>query len=134
MSDRVGGNWVFADRNGQSRIYRSLHINTSRERMAYADFPMPADYPDFPHHALIADYFAAYAARFCLDERITFGTAVTRAEQLAPEHWRVTLSTGESRDYASLIVANGHHWDPRWPDPPLPGRFAGTTIHSHDYV
>ena len=39
------------------RIYRSLHINTSRDRMAYADFPMPADYPDFPHHALMAALF-----------------------------------------------------------------------------
>jgi dimethylaniline monooxygenase (N-oxide forming) len=49
-SDRVGGNWVFKNRNGMSSAYRSLHINTSRERMQFADFPMPASYPDFPHH------------------------------------------------------------------------------------
>ncbi|MFL5904744.1 MAG: NAD(P)-binding protein [Solirubrobacteraceae bacterium] len=40
-SDEVGGNWAFGNRNGMSAAYRSLHINTSRERMEYSDFPMP---------------------------------------------------------------------------------------------
>jgi dimethylaniline monooxygenase (N-oxide forming) len=53
-SDRVGGNWVFKNTNGMSSSYRSLHINTSRERMEYSDFPMPKSYPDFPHHTHIA--------------------------------------------------------------------------------
>ena len=133
-SDRVGGNWVFGNANGQSRIYRSLHINTSRQRMAYGDFPMPADYPDFPHHTLMAAYFESYAAAFRLHERVTFATTVTHAERMAAGCWRVSLSTGEVRDYGTLIVANGHHWDPRWPEPPFPGRFAGRVIHAHDYV
>ena len=33
LGDRVGGNWVFRNSNGISSSYRSLHINTSRERM-----------------------------------------------------------------------------------------------------
>ena len=35
-----------------------------------------------------------------------------------------------------LVVANGHHWDPRPPEPAFPGqeRFAGTQLHSHDYT
>ena len=57
-SDQVGGNWVFGNRNGMSSAYRSLHINTSRERMEYPDFPMPKSYPDFPHHTHIAQYFS----------------------------------------------------------------------------
>src|SRR4051812_1112361 len=133
-SDRVGGNWVFGNRNGQSRIYRALHINTSRQRMAYADFPMPADYPDFPHHALMARYFEAYVAAFGLHRRITFGTAVMRAEREEPGRWQLTLADGTIRCYRALVVANGHHWDPRWPEPPVPGPFAGEIIHAHDYV
>ena len=33
------------------------------------------------------------------------------------------------------MVANGHHWDARWPDPPFPGAdaFAGLQLHAHDY-
>ena len=42
-SDRVGGLWVFANKNGRSGAYRSLHINTSRDRMQLRDYPMPLD-------------------------------------------------------------------------------------------
>ncbi len=33
------------------------------------------------------------------------------------------------------MVANGHHWDPRWPEPPFPGaeEFTGEQIHVHHY-
>jgi cation diffusion facilitator CzcD-associated flavoprotein CzcO len=125
-SDRIGGNWVYKNRNGMSSAYRSLHINTSRDRMAYSDFPMPADYPDFPHHTQVAAYFDAYVDHFGLRDRITFKTGVERAEP-HDGGWRVTLDTGETRDYRALLVANGHHWDPRWPEPAFPGAddFAG---------
>src|SRR3954454_12389328 len=78
-SDRVGGNWVFGNTNGMSSAYRSLHINTSRERMEYSDFPMPKSYPDFPHHSQIAAYFDAYVDRFGFRERIQFETGVEHA-------------------------------------------------------
>jgi cation diffusion facilitator CzcD-associated flavoprotein CzcO len=134
-SDRVGGNWVFGNSNGMSSAYKSLHINTSRDRMAYSDFPMPADYPDFPHHSQIAAYFDAYVDHFGLRERISFQTAVEHAEP-RDGGWRVRLATGEERDYRALLVANGHHWDPQWPDPPFPGAevFAGVQLHSHHYT
>ena len=134
QADRVGGNWAAGSRHGHGAIYRSLHINTSRDRMAYADFPMPRDYPDFPHHTLMARYFEAYAEAFGLHERITFDTRVTHAARVRPGDWRVTLGDGSRRSYRALIVANGHHWDPRWPEPPLPGSFAGPVLHAHDYV
>jgi len=132
-SDRVGGNWVLGNRNGMSSAYSTLHINTSRERMEYADFPMPASYPDFPRHDHIARYFGDYVEHFGLRERITFQTGVERATQRADGVWEVTLQGGERRLYDALLVANGHHWDPRWPEPPLEGSFAGELIHSHDY-
>jgi len=133
-SDRVGGNWVFGNRNGMSSAYRSLHINTSRERMEYSDFPMPKSYPDFPHHTHIARYFDDYVEHFGLREKITFETGVERAARDADGLWRITLDTGETRVYDALLVANGHHWDPRWPEPPFPGRFEGVELHSHHYV
>jgi dimethylaniline monooxygenase (N-oxide forming) len=78
-SDRVGGNWVFGNRNGMSAAYRDLFIDTSRQRMAYSDFPMPESYPDFPHHTQIAAYFDAYVERFGFRDRITFETSVEHA-------------------------------------------------------
>jgi dimethylaniline monooxygenase (N-oxide forming) len=133
-SDRIGGNWVFGNNNGMSSAYRSLHINTSRQRMEYADFPMPDGYPDFPHHTQIAQYFDDYVDRFGLRSRVTFETGVEHAERDVDGVWHVRLDTGETRAYDALLVANGHHWDPRWPEPPFPGRFAGEQLHAHHYV
>lgn len=131
--DRVGGNWVYKNSNGMSSAYRGLHINTSRLRMQYSDFPMPEDYPDFPHHTHIAQYFDDYAEHFQLKRHIRFRTRVARAEPV-PGGWEITLEDGARRSYRALIVANGHHWDPRWPEPPFPGEFRGRVLHSHEYL
>ena len=133
-SDQVGGNWVFGNRNGMSSAYRSLHINTSRERMEYSDFPMPKSYPDFPHHTHIAEYFNDYVDRFGVRDRIVFETGVERARRGDDGVWTVTLDTGDTRTYDALAVANGHHWDPRWPEPAFPGEFNGKQVHAHYYV
>jgi dimethylaniline monooxygenase (N-oxide forming) len=132
--DRVGGNWVFKNKNGQSSAYRSLHINTSRERMQFRDFPMPKHYPDYPKHDLIARYFQDYAEAFQLERQIRFETCVERAEPRAEGGFRLTLSNGAVEDFEALVVANGHHWDPAWPDPPIAGEFSGLELHSHAYL
>ena len=46
-SDDVGGNWYFGNPNGRSSAYRSLHIDTSKTRISFEDFPMGDKYPDF---------------------------------------------------------------------------------------
>ena len=76
----VGGNWRYGNDNGMSSAYRSLFINTSRNLMEYASYPMPADYPDYPHHTQIADYFDDYVDHFGFRDRIRFNTEVTRVE------------------------------------------------------
>ena len=134
-SDRVGGNWVFGNRNGMSSAYRSLHLNTSRARTQYSDFPMPASYPDFPHHAQVAAYFDAYVDHFGIRDRIRFETGVEHAQRdPADGTWTIRTEHGDSHRYDALLVANGHHWDPRWPEPPFPGSFDGVQMHSHYYV
>ena len=135
-SDRVGGNWVFGNKNGMSAAYRYLHINTSRERMQFADYPMPASYPDFPRHDQIARYFDDYVDHFGFRDRIRFETGVERAERLPDGTWEITTDRGDTERFGFLIVANGHHWDKRWPEPAFPGAdgFRGIQMHAHDYV
>lgn len=136
LSDRVGGNWVYRNKNGVSASYRSLHINTSRERMEFSDFPMPENLPDFARHDQIAAYFDAYVDHFGFRDQITFETGVDHVERREDGTFEVTLSSGETREYNAVCVANGHHWDQRWPEPAYPGRdsFAGEQIHSHSYT
>lgn len=129
---RVGGNWCYLNDNGQSSSYESLRINTSRQLMEYAAYPMPADYPDYPDHREVQAYFEDFVDHFGLAERITFGTEVTRVAP-AGDGYDVTLATGETRRYRWVLVANGHHWDPRLPEPAFPGEFAGEQLHSHHY-
>jgi flavin-binding monooxygenase-like protein len=134
-SDRIGGNWVFGNKNGMSAAYRDLFINTSRPRMEYTDFPMPESYPDFPHHTHIAAYFDSYVDHFGFREKITFETGVARASRGEDGAWTVELDTGDVRRYEALLVANGHHWNPRWPEPAFPGSdsFSGVQLHAHSY-
>jgi dimethylaniline monooxygenase (N-oxide forming) len=134
-SDRVGGNWVFGNRNGMSAAYRQLHINTSRDRMEYSDYPMPRSYPDYPHHTQIATYFDAYVDHFGFRDQIRFETTVARAQRGGDGVWELALADGSVERFDALLVANGHHWDPRWPEPMFPGHdtFTGTQIHAHDY-
>jgi cation diffusion facilitator CzcD-associated flavoprotein CzcO len=132
-SDDVGGNWYFGNPNGMSSAYRMLHIDSSKKRSQFADYPMPEEYPHFPHHSQIWQYFRDYADHFGLRDRITFRTAVKKCDRDERGLWHVTLSNGETRVYDSLFVCNGHHWDARWPDPPFSGTFNGRILHSHDY-
>jgi hypothetical protein len=41
----------------------------------------------------------------------------------------------ETTRYAAVLVANGHHWNARWPEPPFAGAesFEGEQMHAHDY-
>jgi cation diffusion facilitator CzcD-associated flavoprotein CzcO len=141
MGSGVGGNWRYDNDNGVSSAYRSLHVNTSRDGMQYAAYPMPATTPDYPSHWQIADYFDAYVDHFGLRERIEFRTEVTKVEPVDGGGYDVTT---RSRDdgrvartghYDHVLVANGHHWDPRWPEPAFPGSedFPGEQIHAHYY-
>lgn len=121
-SDRIGGNWAFGNPNGHSSAYRSLHIDTSKDRLSFKDFPMPEHFPSFPHHSEVKAYLDDYADAFGLLGQIEFGNGVVNAERGERGGWRITDQTGTERAFDLLVVANGHHWDPRLPD--FPGSFS----------
>jgi thioredoxin reductase len=131
-SDRVGGNWAFGNPNGHSSAYASLHIDTSKYQLSFRDFPMPDHYPDFPHHTLIKEYLDSYADAFGLRDVIEFENGVLNARRLADGGWELDLQDGSTRRFDLLVVANGHHWDPRMAE--FPGEFTGESIHSHHYI
>ncbi len=126
----LGGMWRYENDNGMSSAYRSLHIDTSRRNLGYSDFAFPEDAPDFMSHRDVLRHLAAYADRFGVREHVRFRTVVT-AVRPAAGGWDVVLEGGETRHYRTVIVANGHLWDPRLPD--FPGRFDGEVMHSHHY-
>ena len=142
LGSEVGGNWRYGNDNELSSAYESLHINTSRQLMEYAAYPMPDHLPDYPSHRQIAAYFDDFVDHFGFRDRITFRTEVVRVEPVASGGYDVTVrpvgsgtAVPETRHYEHVIVANGHHWDPRWPEPAFPGAdtFPGVQMHAHHY-
>lgn len=126
-TDAIGGNWSHG-------VYDSTHLISCKDVTEFPDFPMPDDYPDFPSAAQMRDYLRAFAAKFGLHRRIEFSTLVTDVAPLDPsglKGWRVEFGDGAVREYAGVVVANGHYWDVNIPS--YPGEFTGKQIHSKHY-
>jgi cation diffusion facilitator CzcD-associated flavoprotein CzcO len=132
--DCVGGLWAFdADPNACSAAYRGLNSNVPKTVMCYEEYPMGKAFPFYPSHWDFARYFNDYAEHFGLLEHIELGTAVEHVEERAAEEFEVRLSDGRVKIYTDVVVANGHHWCPKWPQPAFPGSFNGVQMHSHNY-
>lgn len=133
----VGGLWRIDNDNGAVAAYRTLHLNSSRPRTQYPSFPMPEHWPDYPSHEHMAQYFEDFAEANGLLDRISFNTEVSSVSPLpgpglpGSHGWQVTTADDMTRTYRAVLVANGHHSEPVWPD--FPGNFTGRTMHSHDY-
>jgi len=123
-SSGIGGNW----RHG---VYATAHVVSSKRSTAYADYPMPADYPDFPSAAQMLAYLESYARDRGLMPRIELNREVADARPNPDDSWTVTFSDGEARIYKGVIICNGHHWDRIMPE--LPGTFSGRIMHAKDY-
>ena len=133
----VGGNWNFGAEN--SRVYQSTHLISSKPFTQFPDFPMPDRFPDYPSHAQVKEYFTSYARHFGLLDRIRFQTDVVRVTPVGDgAAWLVTTRDRASgveseAEYAGVVIANGHNWNPKMPHYPGQESFAGQVIHSADY-
>ncbi|HSJ71067.1 MAG TPA: NAD(P)-binding domain-containing protein [Acidimicrobiia bacterium] len=135
MGSAIGGLWRYDNDNGRSPAYASLHVDTSKERIALEDLPMPKHWPTYLHHSQVLAYLEAYARAFGLAPLITFRHEVISVVPLE-DRWSVTvrdLASGAetTRAYRAVIVANGHHWDPNLPE--TDGPFAGHIMHAQAY-
>ena len=128
--DDVGGNWYFGKPN--SSVYCRTHMISSKRLTEFADLPMPASYPPFPRHEKALAYLRAYATEFGLYESIELNSAVERVESAGQTGWKIHIA-GETqpRQFDRLIIANGHHWSPKFPT--CEGEFSGEFIHAHDF-
>lgn len=134
QSDQVGGNWVFREEESHSSVCETTHIISSRTWSQYEDFPMPEDFPDYPGHRHLKAYFQSYADHFGVTDHIQFHTRVNKAEPTGDGRWKLSITNkdGDHEEvFDKLLVASGHHWDPRIPE--YPGSFAGEILHSHGF-
>ncbi|XP_063283038.1 dimethylaniline monooxygenase [N-oxide-forming] 2-like [Pelobates fuscus] len=140
----VGGIWRFTDdiEEGRGSLYSSVATNTSKEMMSYSDFPMPSDFPVYPHHSKILEYLQLYADHFKLRKHIQFNTEVCSVTKHSDfditGQWNIVTEKNGIKEHATfdaVIVCSGHFSDPYLPLNSFPGieRFRGRYIHSRFY-
>lgn len=133
----VGGNWIYDENESHSSVFETTHIISSKYLSQYEDFTFDDFDPevaDYPSHDELRRYFQAYAKHFGLYPFIRFETLVLHCEWIGEQSWEITTEkNGEQKKepFTHLVVANGHHWKPRYPN--YPGEFTGEFIHSHQY-
>ena len=109
----LGGVWEPA------RSYPGVRTQTPRDLYRFSDFPMPADYPEWPTGAQMHAYLDAYAARFGLRPRMRFRTEVLfmLRRPYGGRGWSVTLRTPgsapETERYDFVVVTTGQFNRPR---------------------
>ena len=119
--ERIGDSW--------RQRWDSLRVFTPARLDGLPGMPFPAPAASFPTKDAVADYLAAYAARFALPVR----TGV-KVDGLAPVGGRFVVTAGARRFEAdSVVVAPGAYQRPRVPafapelDPAI------VQLHSSDY-
>lgn len=138
----IGGIWYYNDgvEQGRASVYKSCVINTSKEMMAYSDFPMPVEFPPFiPHHMLLK-YLRMYVEHFKLLPYIRFNTTVKNITK-SPDYdstgrWIVqfTNDVGSKEElFDGVMVCTGHHHIPHMPTFKGQKVFTGLSFHSQQY-
>ncbi|TKR86926.1 hypothetical protein L596_011422 [Steinernema carpocapsae] len=133
----LGGLWNYRPErsDGGGTVMRSTVVNTSKEMMAYSDFPPPDHYPNFMHHSLVLDYLRDYAKKFDLLQHVRFGNRVVKVEK-SEEKWVVHLAESRVEEFDFAILCTGHHSIPVYPQIRGADQFKGKIIHAkqyHDY-
>jgi len=147
QTTNIGGLWNCRDDapNGGGPAYRSLRTNTSRQVMAFSDFPMDAHLPDFPARADILAYLHTYTHNHRLLDRVRLGIRVERATPVGDGRWDIVVRTAVSgigydasgsdmERFDGLVVCTGREDAPAIPTYPGMETFTGTLTHSATYT
>lgn len=124
----LGGTWALGQTSGL--VYKSTHLISSRKNTQFSDFPMPDGYAHYPDHVHFLAYLRELASHYQLYDRTVLET---RVSSIVPrgDHCEVSLSSGETRRFSAVIVANGRLRKPIIPR--YPGKFEGRTLHASEY-
>ncbi|KAK7044647.1 flavin-containing monooxygenase FMO GS-OX3 [Favolaschia claudopus] len=100
-------------------LYDSLTTNLPHPVMCFQNFPFPPSTPIFPGAAHVQRYLELYTTHFELGSFIQLDKIVTSVVRDSLNlKWLVQLHSGESYDFDLIVIANGHHRIPRYPNIP----------------
>ena len=124
----VGGIWDME--NAGTSMYKTANFISSKTKSAFASFPMPDAYPDYPTREQILAYVQSFSEHHHIGLFYSFGTAIS---DLSPDgdDWLATFEDGRTAKYKGVVLANGFQWDPNLPS--YSGEFSGESYHSKFY-
>ncbi|KAL3070508.1 hypothetical protein niasHT_032298 [Heterodera trifolii] len=133
-TSQIGGLWNYRpDKVECATVMASTVINTSKEMMAYSDFPPPIEFPNFMHHSYVQKYVEMYADHFNLAQYIEFNTEVKEMTLNNNGIWQVQLSVGQLRQFDAAMICTGHHCEPLVPQITGLENFKGQILHAKQY-
>jgi dimethylaniline monooxygenase (N-oxide forming) len=130
-SSDYGGVWNI--QNSPS-VYPNTYSVTSKHYLSISDFPIPDDYPEFPHHSLVYKYMRSYVKHFELEKYISLDSTVEKMKKT--KEWNVSytkdgiLQTIQGKHIAICTGQNSRCIQ-------MPSidysKFNGKVIHANDY-
>ncbi|XP_040085901.1 flavin-containing monooxygenase 5-like [Oryx dammah] len=143
-SNDIGGLWRYEEKTegGRPSVYKSVISNTSKEMMAYSDYPFPDHFPNYLHNSKIMEYLRMYVKHFHLLKHIRFLSKVCSVKKHSDfsftGQWDVVVQAeGKQESYVfdGIMVCSGLFTNPFMPLQKFPGitRFKGQYIHSWEY-
>lgn len=135
----VGGVWA------SSRRYPGLATQNPRDTYAFSDFPMPADYPEWPSGSQMQTYLQSYADHFGVTKHLSLSTEIVRAEPKPDgKGWTIASRPADQPDAAAttqsfdwLIICNGIFSIPSIPAYPGADAFraaGGMLVHTSQFT
>ncbi|GMS78304.1 hypothetical protein PENTCL1PPCAC_479 [Pristionchus entomophagus] len=130
----IGGLWNYRPNDPEvgGTVMATTVVNTSKEMMAYSDFPPDEKLPNFMHHSLLLQYIRDYAVKFDLLRHVHFNTPVKMITK-EDGRWRVQLEKGDIEYFDRLMLCTGHHARPQHPQLRGMDMFRGRVMHAHEY-
>jgi dimethylaniline monooxygenase (N-oxide forming) len=91
-NNELGGVWNI---NNSPSVYANTYSVTSKYYLSISDFPIPEDYPEFPHHSLVYEYMKNYVQHFQLEKYISLRSDVIKIyKQNQDTQWNIIYKKG----------------------------------------
>ena len=105
---------------------------SSKLYMTISDFPMPKEYPEFPHHTEILKYYESYVKKFDLLKHVKYNETVVTTKKVR-DYWRI-FTEKDVFECRNLVIAGGTvNSSLNIPKDEMYSDFTGIKFHSDEY-
>ena len=113
-------------------VHEFTYCVSSKLYMTISDFPIPKEYPEFPHHSDILKYYKLYAKKFDLLKHVKSSITVLNTKKMG-DYW-IIYTKNQVYKCKNLVIAGGTvNNSLNIPNDKIYDKFTGVKIHSDNY-